>query len=58
MSVKLIIEFIYPPIPLRHHDWICYVDGEEERQRYGYGTTAIGAIKHWLTEYGEEDLRR
>jgi len=49
MRGKIITVHQYPPIPIRHFDWIAYHDGEEELGHYGCGKTEAEAI---------EDLRR
>ena len=42
---KIITSFLYPPIPIRNHDWVAYLEGEEESGPYGYGKTEEEAIE-------------
>lgn len=42
---------ICPPIPLRQFDWCAWIDGEEERQEYGYGRTEAEAISDLVNNY-------
>jgi len=32
-------EFINPPIPVRHFDWVAWLGGDEEKGQYGHGRT-------------------
>lgn len=41
--MKIITEFIYPPIPVRNFDWVAYRDGDEEGPQ-GHGATEAEAI--------------
>ena len=42
---KIIIEFVYPPIPMRHCDWSAHFDGDEERaDLIGWGATEAEAL--------------
>ena len=40
---KIIVDYVYPPIPIRSFDYAAYFDGEEER--VGYGATPREAIE-------------
>jgi len=51
--VNIKTAFVYPPIPLRTHDWCAWVDGEEEDGFYGWGETEQEAIDN-LWEHLEE----
>ena len=48
---KIIVSFIYPPIPDRSHDWIAYFDGMEENGPKGYGPTAEGALRDMIDNW-------
>jgi hypothetical protein len=37
--VKIVTEYVYPPIPIRRFDWLAYYDGMEE------GVTGTGATE-------------
>lgn len=52
---KIVTTFIYPPIPIRTHDWCAYFDGEEENGNYGYGQTEQTAINDLLNNYDYDD---
>lgn len=41
---------VYPPIPIRTHDWSAHYDGEEEGD-YGWGATEEEAIKDLKENY-------
>jgi hypothetical protein len=42
---KIIIDHVFPPIPLRHFDYRAYHDGDEElTARHGYGATEAAAL--------------
>ena len=42
---KIIVSFVFPPIPNRNFDWCAYHDGDEENaSRYGWGKTEAEAI--------------
>lgn len=48
---RIITDHIKPPIPIRHHDWVAYKDGDDEEGPHGYGRTeaeAIEDLKTWL----------
>lgn len=51
---KIKTSFVYPPIPVRHHDWCAYYEGEEESKCYGWGETKEEAVLD-LVEYYEID---
>lgn len=52
---KVIISFIYPPIPWRHMDWCAYFDGDEPdddgHMLCGYGETKAEALEDLLTSW-------
>lgn len=53
--LKIITEFVYPPIPIRSMDWQAYYDGEEPdddgRAEFGTGVTEKAAIHDLLVNY-------
>lgn len=51
---KIVTENIFPPIPDRRFDWIAYYEGEEERGRYGYGSTKDEAIAELVNDWGDD----
>lgn len=50
---KIVTSHIYPPIPIRSHDWCAYYDGQEESGQYGYGPTEAEAIQDLRDNYDE-----
>jgi len=42
--VKIITDYVNPPIPIRHFDWAAWIDGQEEHGPYGHGRTEAEAI--------------
>lgn len=56
MSRKIVIVTVCecPPIPDRRFDWRAFYDGEEERNRCGWGRTEAAAVAD-LIETWEED---
>jgi hypothetical protein len=40
---RIITFYIHPPIPIRHFDWVAWIDGEEESMRYGHGRSETEA---------------
>lgn len=45
-------EFVCPPIPNRSHDWLAYVDGEDEGPQ-GWGKTKEEAIENLKEQINE-----
>ena len=46
---KIVVHFVYPPIPIRSHDWLAmFADEDAESQNYGYGETKQAAIEDLL----------
>lgn len=43
--MKIVTEHIFPPIPIRTHDWGAYYDDMGEDSPVGYGETEAEAIK-------------
>lgn len=55
MKVALIYtEWIYPPIPLRTHDWIATIDSYEPGCPIGYGETEQEAILNLLDQLEDQ----
>lgn len=47
---------VYPPIPIRTHDWVAWYDSlGEDSSPYGYGETEAKAIADLTTNYPFED---
>lgn len=49
------VEFIYPPIPIRTHDYQATFEGYEPGDPIGHGPTEAAAIADLFEEY-ESDL--
>jgi len=47
--MKVVTEYVNPPIPVRSHDWIAYFSDMEEHGPQGHGSTEAEALKA-LTE--------
>lgn len=41
---KIKTSHVHPPIPVRHFDWLAFIDGQEEEGPYGWGATESEAI--------------
>lgn len=58
----IITSYIHPPIPVRHFDWVAYIDGLEENTKlYGHGASEQAArddLRAQLDLYDREDLIR
>jgi hypothetical protein len=54
--MKIVISHVCPPIPVRTHDYCAYIDGEEERRHYGWGATALDALKNFIENYEDDVL--
>jgi hypothetical protein len=46
--MKIITEFIYPPIPIRRYDWSAVREGYDEGDHVGWGATEQEAINELL----------
>ena len=55
MMKKIVTSYVYPPIPIRHFDWVAYFEGEEEAQNYGNGETESEAINNLLEQQEDEE---
>jgi len=42
--MRILTEYIFPPIPARNFDWLAYIDGQEEIT--GFGETEKEAIQN------------
>ena len=51
--MKIITEFVYPPIPIRRYDWSAVREGYDEGDPVGWGRTEQEAINE-LLEMEEE----
>jgi hypothetical protein len=62
--VKVATEFIYPPIPIRTHDWTAYYpdlyDGAPDAgpQFVGYGETEADALRDLAEQMADDWLER
>lgn len=51
-SPKIKTEHVYPPIPVRHMDWLAWYDGEEDEQMpHGSGATEKEAIRDLMDNH-------
>lgn len=56
-NMKIKTNFIYPPIPIRTHDWVAWYDSlGEDSSPYGYGRTEVEAIADLTTNFPPEEL--
>jgi len=53
--LKVIVKQTNSPLPVRTHDWVAYIDGQEEDGPYGYGSTDDDA-KRDLSDLSEQVL--
>jgi len=53
MDIKT--DFVFPPIPVRDHDWCAYIDGQEEDGPYGWGRTEAEAIRDLKEQLEDRD---
>lgn len=45
LNSPILTSFVYPPTPVRDHDWCAYHDGDEEYGSwYGWGATEEEAL--------------
>ena len=51
--MKIITEYVFPPIPLRQFDWSAVTDNYEPGCPIGYGRTEEEAIKDLLEQIEE-----
>lgn len=53
---EMFVEFVFPAIAERGHDWMAYLDGNQEDGPFGCGETkqaAIDDLAEQLDENGE-----
>jgi hypothetical protein len=50
--MKIVTEHIFPPIPLRTHDWMAYVEGDEEGLT-GRGPTEAEALRDLASQQAD-----
>lgn len=50
-AMGLVFDFVYPPIPVRHHDWQVSIADDPEYGSVGEGRTkqaaALDALENW-----------
>lgn len=52
---QIITSHVYPPIPIRSHDWCAYFDDDgAEAGRYGWGRTEEEAIQDLKDNYDDD----
>lgn len=51
--MKIVIEYIHPPIPNRSCDWRAWIDGNEEDGPVGWGATKEEALRDLEEEMSE-----
>lgn len=57
MSPRIIVTFIYPPIPIRTCDWQAHYDGEEDEQMdVGQGATEAEAVLDLIENHPRPDV--
>lgn len=54
--VCLVIDYVFPPIPVRSFDWAVWIDGREESGPYGRGPTREAAINDLFEQLAIDDL--
>ena len=55
---KIRTSFVHPPIPVRHFDWVAWIDGDEETGFYGHGrneSEAISELINLQAQFDEEN---
>jgi hypothetical protein len=50
MSLKIVVEAVFPPIPTRNYDFAAYFDGREESGIIGRGPTEDEAVRNLIFE--------
>lgn len=54
---KIITSFVYPPIPIRTHDWCAYRENDvEDASKYGWGSSKLEAVTALFERENEEDF--
>lgn len=54
--MKIITNFVYPPIPIRSLDWSAHFDGQEEGPYHGEGPTENAAILDLLSSVDDDGM--
>lgn len=49
--MKVVTEFINPPIPLRRFDWQAHIPGQEEHGPVGQGQTEVEALRDLCEQF-------
>jgi len=50
-SMKIVTQYVHPPIPARTHDWAAYFDNDNcDDHRTGYGPTEAAAVADLLEQ--------
>ncbi len=52
--MKIVTNYIYPPIPIRQFDWSAVRDSYEEGDPQGFGETEQAAIDDLLRQESEQ----
>lgn len=55
MNIKIIVEHVLPPIPIRAFDWRAYRDGTEESGPFVWGSTRETAIEDLRFQLEEDE---
>ena len=56
-KLKIITDYVNPPIPIRSMDWAAWIDGQEEFGPYGHGRTEAEALADLEEQIEERGLR-
>ena len=52
---RIVTSHVFPPIPMRSHDWCAYHENDvEDLRRYGWGPTEVEALKDLAERLYEE----
>jgi len=51
--MKVVTEYVNPPIPVRSHDWVAYFPDMEEDGPRGHGSTEVEALKALAEQIGD-----
>ena len=54
---EIVTSYVYPPIPIRSHDWCAYLDGDEGEPdaAHGWGATRDEAVAQLLVLVADDD---
>lgn len=53
--MRIVTENVCPPIPIRTHDWLAYVEGAKEWLK-GHGSTEALAIQNLIDKISNEGI--